>query len=63
MDNIGEIIRCERLKKAMKQYELAEKARISNTYLSDIEVGRTSPSLKTLTSIAKALGLDLKDLL
>lgn len=60
MNNIGEKIKCERLKKSLKQYELAKKAGISNTYLSDIEVGRTSPSLKTLDKISKALGVDIK---
>lgn len=60
MDNIGERVKCERLKKSLKQYELAKKAGISNTYLSDIEVGRTSPSLKTLDKIAKALEVDIK---
>ncbi|AWI03104.1 transcriptional regulator [Clostridium drakei] len=63
MDNIGEKIKCERLKKSLKQYELAEKAGISNTYLSDIELGRTIPSLKTLNRIAKVLKLDVKNLL
>lgn len=60
LDNIGEKIKCERLKKSLKQYELAEKAGISNTYLSDIELNRTNPSLKTLDKIAKALGVDIK---
>jgi transcriptional regulator with XRE-family HTH domain len=63
LDNIGEKIKCERLKKSLKQYELAEKAGISNTYLSDIEVGRTFPSLKTLDKLAKALEIDIKILL
>ncbi|WP_242859807.1 helix-turn-helix domain-containing protein [Clostridium drakei] len=63
LDNIGEKIKCERLKKSLKQYELAEKAGISNTYLSDIELGRTIPSLKTLNRIAKVLKLDVKNLL
>lgn len=63
MDNIGEKIKCERLKKSLKQYELAKKAGISNTFLSDIEVGRTSPSLKTLDKIAKALEIDIKTFL
>jgi transcriptional regulator with XRE-family HTH domain len=63
LDSIGETIKRERLKKSLKQYELAEKASISNTYLSDIEVGRTSPSLKTLNNIAKALEIDVKTLL
>lgn len=63
MDNIGEKIKNERLKKRLKQYELAKEANISNTYLSDMEVGRSKPSLKTLDKIAKALGVDIKELL
>ncbi|WP_326512193.1 helix-turn-helix transcriptional regulator [Clostridium intestinale] len=60
MEDIGQKIKCERLKKSLKQYELAKKAGISNTYLSDIEVGRTSISLKTLDKISKALEVDIK---
>lgn len=63
MDNIGQKIKNERLKKRLKQYELAKEANISNTYLSDMEVGRSKPSLKTLDKIAKALGVDIKELL
>jgi len=52
---LGSIIREVRVHKGMKQIELAKKAEISNTYLSDIENERTSPSLKTLSRIANAL--------
>ncbi|AWI03106.1 helix-turn-helix domain-containing protein [Clostridium drakei] len=63
MNNIGEKIRYERLKKRLKQYELAQKSGISNTFLSDVEVGRTMPSIKTMEKIAKALELSIKDFL
>ena len=52
---IGKKIKALRLEKGLKQFELAKKAGISNTYLSDIEIGRTNPSLKTLEKIANAL--------
>lgn len=55
---IGAIIKKIRLEKGIKQIELARMAGISNTYLSDIESGRTIPSLKTLTKIARALGVE-----
>ncbi|WP_432664274.1 helix-turn-helix transcriptional regulator [Wukongibacter baidiensis] len=55
---IGKRIREERMNMGMKQYELAKEANISNTYLSDIEVGRTMPSIKTLMSISKVLKVD-----
>ncbi len=63
MRGIGGRIREERLKRNLKQCELAGKAKISNSYLSDIEVGRTDPSLKTLERIAKALEMDVRELL
>lgn len=63
MNNIGEKIRYERLKKRLKQYELAQKSGISNTFLSDVEVGRTMPSIKTMKKIAKALEVSINDFL
>jgi len=63
LGNIGQKIKSERLKKSLKQIELAKRSGISNTYLSDIEVGRTTPSIKTLMKIAEVLGIDYIDLL
>ncbi len=53
--NFGIKIKELRLHKRIKQIELADKAKISNTYLSDIETDRTIPSLKTLLKISDAL--------
>ena len=61
MSEIGAIIKDIRLEKKISQRKLAELAGISNTYLSDIEVGRTNPSLKTLGKIADALEIHIKD--
>lgn len=55
---IGEKIREIRVKKGINQVKLAKLAGISNTFLSDIEVGRTTPSIKTLLKLAKALEED-----
>ncbi|MFB0919224.1 MAG: helix-turn-helix transcriptional regulator [Clostridiaceae bacterium] len=62
MFDIGEVIKTKRKALGISQKKLAEMAGISNTYLSDIEVGRTDPSLKTMTKIAKALDIELKEL-
>lgn len=62
MSDIGANIKQIRLIKKISQRKLAELAGISNTYLSDIEVGRTNPSLKTLLKLAAALELDVKEL-
>lgn len=39
--------------------ELAEKTGLSASFLSDIERGRTDPSMKTLRKLAAAFGADL----
>ncbi len=57
---LGTKIKEMRLKKNIKQVELARMAGISNTYLSDIEKGRTKPSIEAFLRIAEAL--DIKDL-
>lgn len=56
---IGAKIRKERIEKGLSQRLLAQKSRISNTYLSDIELGRTLPSVKTLQKISHALETDI----
>lgn len=63
MDDIGAKIKAERLSRNLKQCDFAKKVGISNTYLSDIELGRTTPSIKTLSKISKALDLDIKNFL
>lgn len=55
----GSIIKQFRKEKGISQKKLAQLAEISNSYLSDIEVGRTNPSLKTLLKIAKVLEVDI----
>ena len=59
--DIGKRIRNLRKLKNMKVKELAQKAYISQPYLSDIENGRTTPSLDKLTTICDALGITLAD--
>ncbi|SDC31710.1 MULTISPECIES: helix-turn-helix domain-containing protein [unclassified Candidatus Frackibacter] len=56
--SIGQVIKEERRSKNIKQVDLAKKAGISNTYLSDIENERTEPSIKTIRNIARALNID-----
>ena len=42
----------------MSQKELAEKADISQSFLCDIEQGRSKPSIDTALKIAEALNID-----
>lgn len=52
-----------RSKLNITQLELAEKAEISQCYLSQLESGIKNPSFKVLKRIAEALGVDLSELL
>lgn len=45
------------------QEQLAEYAEISVNYLATIEIGKKTPSLRTLARLAKALGVAVSDLL
>lgn len=49
--------------RGLTQAKLAEMAGISRSYLAGVECGNYNPSLETLNSIAKALGLEASDLI
>lgn len=57
VSDLGAFIRDQREKSAMSLRKLAEKAEISNPYLSQIERGLRRPSADILAAIAGALGL------
>ncbi len=60
---IGQNIRKQRLKKGLKQRELAERTNISSQHISHIETGRAQVSLPTLVAISNALQIDCNTLL
>ncbi len=53
---IGQCIRRLRIDLGVSQEELAQRAGIHRTYISQLERGIKSPTLIVLTKIAKALG-------
>jgi transcriptional regulator with XRE-family HTH domain len=59
---IGKRVKSCRLKKEMTQAELAERAELSNVYVSNIETGVKEISLEVFMKIADALGLSLDEL-
>lgn len=60
---LGQRIRELRLKSGLTQQELAEMIGVeSPSYVSKIECGNTSPSYELLARIAKAVGVETKDL-
>jgi transcriptional regulator with XRE-family HTH domain len=63
VDALGEFIRSQRRLAKLSLRDLAERARVSNPYLSQIERGMHAPSVRVLTAIAGALGLSAETLL
>ncbi|OWA01926.1 transcriptional regulator [Streptomyces sp. CS159] len=62
-DLVGDVLRRERLDQERTLKEVAEAARISMPYLSEVERGRKEASSEVLAAAAGALGLGLGDLL
>jgi transcriptional regulator with XRE-family HTH domain len=48
--------------KGLSQRALAAKAKMSQTYLCNVETGKADPSLSTLKRLAKALGITVSEL-
>ncbi|MEU6406615.1 helix-turn-helix transcriptional regulator [Streptomyces sp. NPDC046985] len=62
-DLVGDVLRRERRAQERTLQDVADAARISLPYLSEIERGRKEASSEVLAAAAQALGLGLADLL
>jgi transcriptional regulator with XRE-family HTH domain len=62
-DLIGEVLRGERRAQDRTLQDVADHARISMPYLSELERGRKEASSEILAAAAQALGLRLSDLI
>ncbi|WP_190134287.1 helix-turn-helix domain-containing protein [Streptomyces longispororuber] len=62
-DLVGAVLRRERLAQERTLKDVADAARISVPYLSEVERGRKEASSEVLAAAAHALGLGLGDLL
>jgi transcriptional regulator with XRE-family HTH domain len=59
---LGERVRALRRERELQQRQLAEKADLTPSMVSQIESGRLTPSLHTLGKIASALGVSIASL-
>ncbi len=60
---VGGVLRAERLAQERTLKDVADAARISMPYLSEVERGRKEASSEVLAAAAQALGLGLTDVL
>lgn len=61
-EQFGRIVKELRVTKSLSQEELAHRARMNVTYLSDLENGKSSPSLVMIVDLARALDVHPADL-
>ena len=59
---LGENIRRIRKEKGLSQVQLACKIIVANSYICSLEMGKATPSMKTLKKIAAALEVEVKEL-
>src|SRR4051794_31274245 len=63
LDALGALIRAQRVTAGLSLRDLAERTKVSNAYLSQIERGLHEPSISVLGAIAAALDVSLEALL
>ena len=60
---LGENLKKIRTKKNITQIEIAKTLGVDRSFVSNIENGKNNPTLSTITSLAKALGISTNELL
>ena len=60
---LGFRIRKHREEKGISQEKLASLSELHRTYIGQVERGKKNLTIRSLERIAKALGVDIKDLL
>jgi transcriptional regulator with XRE-family HTH domain len=63
LEVLGAAIRAERVTAGLSLRNLADRTKVSNAYLSQIERGLHEPSISVLSAIARALDVSLEALL
>ena len=62
LSGFGNHLRSLRIKAALSQEELADRAGIHVTYLSGVERGLRNPSIRNVRRLAGAIGVPTRDL-
>ncbi|MFA5736894.1 MAG: helix-turn-helix transcriptional regulator [Candidatus Paceibacterota bacterium] len=60
---LGENLKNIRTSKNITQTEFAEKLGVDKSFVSNIENGKTNPTLSTITNLAQTLGVSTNELL
>lgn len=60
---LGENLKRIRTKKGISQGEIARRLEVDKGFVSNIENGKTNPTLSTIAKLAKAIEVSIKDLM
>lgn len=60
---LGENLKRIRTRKNITQTEIARQLAVDRSFISNIENGKTNPTLSTITNLAKALDVPVNELL
>ncbi|QQR77184.1 MAG: helix-turn-helix transcriptional regulator [Candidatus Moraniibacteriota bacterium] len=60
---LGENLKEIRTRKNTTQTEIARQLAVDKSFISNIENGKTNPTLSTIANLAKALGVPINELL
>ena len=63
LKRFGKNVKIERIKKDLKQADVAERLGIEQNYIAKIELGMQNMSLGKILELANALGVHVEDLL
>lgn len=61
--SLGANVKKYRIKQGLRQWELALIVKVANPTISNIEMGKRNPSIKTVSKIAHALRCSVSDLM
>jgi len=60
---LGQNLKKLRSKKGISQGGIARTLKVHKSYISNIENGKSNPTLKTITKLARAIGVSTDELL
>jgi transcriptional regulator with XRE-family HTH domain len=62
-EKLGKNLKRIRIAKGISQGEIGRILEVDKGFISNIEAGKTNPTLATITKIAKAIGVSIEKLL
>jgi len=62
-EKLGKNLKRIRTAKGISQGEISRKFEVDKSFISNIEAGKTNPTLATIAKIAKAIGVSVGELM